>query len=585
MNHAFFLLILALTSAGLALLRAGHKKSGALILPMAIFLSLIVLPWRPINALTQKNKNFRHWAAPRMVRIRRNWYAVSGCFSVAIGLAMALRKPVQGRKSGWDEPGEQRSLDRALADRLNSRTSYQDTFLGLDQGGRQVCLTPVSRERHMQVIGPTRSGKSQFLLALAAQDMRAGMPVFFMEAKGDRCDFDQFLALADRRGRRSAVRYFNPQDPKSHSFNPIQKIPGQDATALANQLSRVLGREPTSSGEAQEYYKSVDYAKIQNMAEVFWSTGLAFTLRDCFHYFSYAECREKAFKLCNEPRLVEMTRREFEQNPNATALTSAIRPYTTGPLGDLLNTYSPEIKLDEIFEKKLLAYFAIPIGHLPVLANPLGRMLISGLLSVASWRQRAKDKPGPASVILDEFAEFSTPAFKSFIATVGSARFWTVLSHQDLGQLRNIRGMDIEAFESAVFNNSSGCKVCFRTPDPEDAEFWASALGTYQTMEDTERFQKTFLGSKGTGEMSRRKVESFKVHPNTLKNLKPGSALVFAPGNEDCLVRTARTFKLLNGNIPDIEAVTTATEAGLNLGSVIKPEQKKAALDKAGIIS
>jgi hypothetical protein len=585
MNHAFFLLIMALASAGLMILRAGYKKSGTLIFAPAIFLILALLPWKAVNALAKRNKNFRHWAAPRMVLIKRDWYAVAGCFSVGIGLCMAFRKPVYERKSGWDEPEEQRGLDRALADRLNSQASYQDTFLGLDQGGRRVCLTPVSRERHMQVVGPTRSGKSQFLLALSAQDMRAGMPVFFMEAKGDRGDFDQFLALADRCGRRSEVRYFNPQDPKSHSFNPIRKVPGQDATSLANQLSRVLGREPTSSGEAQEYYKSVDYAKIQNMAEVFWDTELQYTLQDCFYYFSYAECRKKALGLCKDKRLIEMTHREFEQNPNTTALTSALRPYTTGPLGDLLNTYSPEIKLDEIFEKNQLAYFAIPIGHLPVLANPLGRMLISGLLSVASWRQQAKDKPGPASVILDEFSEFATPAFKSFIATVGSARFWTVLSHQDLGQLRNIQGMDIEAFESAVFNNSSGCKVCFRSPDPEDAEFWASTLGTYQTVEDTERFQKTFLGSKGTGEMSRRKVESFKVHPNTLKNLKPGSALIFAPGHEDCLVRTARTFKLLNGKSPEIQAVTAVVEAGLDLGSVIKPEQKKADLDNEGINS
>jgi type IV secretory pathway TraG/TraD family ATPase VirD4 len=413
--------------------------------------------------------------------------------------------------------------------------------------------------------------------------MRGGMPVFFMEAKGDHGDFDQFLALADRSGRKAAVRYFNPQDPRSMTFNPIRRMPGQDVTALANQLSRVLGREPSSSGEAQEYYKAVDYAKIQNMAEIFWDTDLQYTLRDCFYYFSYDECREKAFGLCKDKRLVEMTRREFEQNPNTTALTSAIRPYTTGPLGDLLNTYAPQIKLEDIFTNDQLAYFAIPIGHLPVLANPLGRMLISGLLSVATWRQQEKVKPGPASVILDEFAEFATPAFKSFIQTVGSARFWTVLSHQDLGQLKNIQGMDKDAFESTVFNNTSGCKVCFRSPDPDDAEFWSSTLGTYETFEDTERFQKTLLGSRGTGEMSRRKVDHFKVHPNTLKNLKPGAALVFAPGHEDSLVRTARVFKLVNGKVPELSAVEAKAEPGLDLGAVVKPWQKKAAVNKTGV--
>ncbi len=583
MNQGFLLLIMALAGAALWLVGAGYRKSGAVVFAKATFLLLAFLPWRTVDAMAQRNKGFRHWALPRMGQLHRDWYAASGCFSVLLGLGMAFRKPAQRRKSSWDEPAEQKGLDRALADHLDSPTGSRDTFLGMAQGGRRVCLTPVSRERHMQIVGPTRSGKSQLLFALTAQDMRGGMPVFFMEAKGDHGDFDQFLALADGCGRGSEVRYFNPQDSRSLSFNPIRRMPGQDVTALANQLSRVLGREPSSSGEAQEYYKSVDYAKIQNMAEVFWDTGLQYTLRDCFYYFSYGECREKAYGLCKDKGLVEMTRREFEQNPNTTALTSAIRPYTTGPLGGLLNTYAPAIKLEDIFEKKQLAYFAIPIGHLPVLANPLGRMLISGLLSVATWRQQQKEKPGPASVILDEFAEFATPAFKSFIQTVGSARFWTILSHQDLGQLKNIQGMDKEAFDSAVFNNTSGCKVCFRAPDPEDAEFWSSTLGTYQTFEDTERFQKTFLGSRGTGEMSRRKVEHFKVHPNTLKNLKPGAALVFAPGHEDSLVRTARVFKLVNGKVPELAAVTAAPEAGLDLASAVKPAQKRAAVNEAGV--
>ncbi|MBI5631613.1 MAG: TraM recognition domain-containing protein [Elusimicrobia bacterium] len=585
MSQVLFLLMMAVMAASLVLLGLGYKKTGAAVFAKAAFIFLAFLPWRTVDLLVRDNARFRKWAVPRMGAVRRGWYSASGAFSLAVGLCIALRKSKQGRRSEWDEPKDQRGLDKALEKHLDRGAEKAGTFMGMAAGGRSVFLTPVSRERHMQIVGPTRSGKSQFLFALSAQDMRQGMPVFFMEAKGDHSDFDQFHALADRCGRGSAVRYFNPQDPRSHTFNPIRPVPGQDATALANQLARVLGREPKSSGEGKDYYLQVDYAKIQNMAEIFWKSGLQFTFRDCFYYFSRSECREKAFRACNDEALVAMARQEFEQNPDTTALTSAIRPWTTGVLGDLLNTYSPQIKLEDIFNDKQLAYFAIPIGHLQVLANPLGRMLISGLLSVATWRQQARVKPGPASVILDEFAEFATPAFKSFIQTVGSARFWTILSHQDLGQLRNIEGMDADAFESAVFNNTSGCKVCFRTPDPEDAEFWSSMLGTYSTFDDTERVQKSFLGTRGTGEMSRRKVEHFKVHPNTLKNLKPGSALVFAPGHEDTMARTARVFKLAGGRTPELEAVMPETEEGLDLASAAKPSQKTAVVNERGLRS
>ena len=502
------------------------------------------------------------------------------------GLAAAAMRRGGGRKAGWDAPGSLAGLDDALSAALEH--GLDATFLGMAKGRRPVAIDAKAREGHMQIIGPTRSGKSQLLFALAAQDMRQDMPVFFMEAKGDHRDFDQFLGLAQAAQRGHQVRYFNPQDEaRSMSFNPIRRLPGQDATALANQIARIIGREPTSSGEGQDYYRSVDYSKIQNMAEVFWSTGLEFTLQDCFLYFAKEECREHALRLCKDEKIKQAAALEFEKNPDTTALTSAIAPWITGPLGRMLNTYAPEIRLEEVFEKGQIAYFAIPIGHLQVLANPLGRMLISGLLSVAAHRQRSHVPPTPASVVLDEFAEFATPAFSSFIATVGSAKLWTTLSHQDLGQLKKVQGMDAEAFHSAVYNNTSGCKICFRTPDPEDAEFWSSTIGTYQTTEDTERVTKWLFGTRRTGEMSRRTVEHFKIHPNKLKNLEPGTALVFSPGKEDCLVRTARAYPQLGGRPAAPLFRPFAPEApGLHLEKVVKaPQTPGAALDHRGGLS
>jgi len=582
MSTAFFLATGAAGLAGLVLLGKGCKKSGAVMLGLCIAAFLALMPWRTFDLLIKENRNLAKWAVPRMHTIRLGWFGFSGAFGLLIGAFIAYAKPAGGRSPGWEVPEEQKGLDKALEACLAPESEDEGTLLGMDARGRKILLDARSREAHMQVVGPTRSGKSQLLFALSSQDMRRGLPVFFMEAKGDASDFDQFLGLALRCGRGHDVRYFNPQDPRSMSFNPIRKLPGQDATALANQIARIIGREPTSSGEGQDYYRSVDYAKIQNMAEVFWNTGLDFTLRDCFLYFGHESCRERAFTLCKDDKVAEAARHEFEKNPETTALTSAISPWTTRPLGALLNTYSPQIELDKIFDRSQLAYFAIPIGHLQVLANPLGRMLISGMLSVAAWRQQRREKPGPASVILDEFAEFATPAFASFIATVGSARMWTTLSHQDLGQLKKVQGMDAEAFNSAVFNNTSGCKVCFRSPDPEDAEFWASILGTFQTFEDTERVTKSFMGVRKSGEMSRRSVDHFKVHPNKLKSLPAGTALVYSPGCQDCLVRTARVFQLAGGKDAWLSPVPGSDKEGLHLESAVRVAQETGEMTQKG---
>jgi len=218
-----------------------------------------------------------------------------------------------------------------------------------------------------------------------------------------------------------------------------------------------------------------------------------------------------------------------------------------------------------VFDESQLAYFAVPVGSLQAVANPLGRMILSGLMAIAAKRQRSLKKPGPASIILDEFAEFATPVFASFIATVASAKFWTVLSHQDLGQLKKIQGMDVDAFRSAVYNNTSGCKVCFQTPEPNDAEFWASAVGTFKTFDDSERIQKGIFGERTRGDSNRRMVEQFKIHPNILKNLPTGTALVLAAGRQECLARTARVFKLLDDAVTPSVPITSEQGMDLNV--------------------
>lgn len=572
MSVLSFLVVLSLLLAGFGLLKADYKALGGTLCGLAVTAFLILMPLPAVLQLARSNHDFAAWFFPRRERVMLAWSAASVLFGAAAGLGAAR---LRHRKSPAEReiPDESKVVDKKFAAALKNRSPEAGTFLGVTRTGRAVSVLPVEREGHMQIVGPTRSGKSQLLLALAAQDMADGLSVFFMEAKGDRGDFDQFLKTAGRAGRVGDVRYFNPQDPRSMTFNPIRPVSGQDATALANQVARAIGREPTSSGEGQDYYRGVDYAKIQSMAEVFCATGRAFTLRDCYDYFAFEEARKKAFELCGDSKLADLANSEFKANEDTSSLTSALRPWTTGTLGALLNSYAPQIRLEEAFARGQAVYFAVPVGHLQVLANPLGRMVISGLLSVAASRQRAAIKPKPATVILDEFAEFATPVFASFVATVGSAKLRTILSHQDLGQLKRIQGMDAEAFNSIVFNNTSGCKVCFRAPDPEDAEFWAATLGTESSISDTERVKSGLLGDEHTGDRSRREVEQFKIHPNKIKSLPPGVALVVAPGRETCLIRTARVHGLLKDvALPELAVVG---EEPLDLRSAVKSFTKK----------
>ncbi|MDE2236582.1 MAG: TraM recognition domain-containing protein, partial [Elusimicrobia bacterium] len=419
-------------------------------------------------------------------------------------------------------------------------------------------------------------GKSQLLLSLCAQDMKARRSIFFMEAKGDVSDFQQFGRLARLTGRVEDLRYFNPADPLSMTFNPIRPVPGQDATEVANQISRAIGREPGGGGES-EFFRNVDYARIQTMTEIFMASGLEFTLKDAFYYFQFGPCRDLAYSYCKDKSLVALAKRQFEGAAgDTTALTANLRPWITGRLGQLLNSYEPQIRLEDLFSNDRLAYFAIPIGRLQVLANPLGRMVIAGLMGIAAMRQSMAKKPEPASVILDEFPEFATPVFASLIATVGSAKLWTIFSHQDLGQLKKVEGTPPESFFSALFSNSSGCKVFFHLPHPADAELIAKAAGTCTTVKTTEAVESGFFGDMGTGRKSMREVEEFLAHPNLLRALKPGLAVAWAHGGRASVVSTAAAHEVVDDATPVVLPELKGLPArGLDLASAMPKEQEE----------
>ncbi|MDE2293447.1 MAG: hypothetical protein KGL53_15305, partial [Elusimicrobia bacterium] len=179
MNHSL-LFAAGFAGAGLALLAFGFRKTAGALFAKGTFLMLVLLPSRPLHALERVNPGLRRWVHPRLPLLQRDWLAFAALWSVGVGLAVAFGRKRSGRKPEWDAPKEMWGLDSALGRRLDGQTRRTGTFLGMASGRREVCLADTRRERHMQIVGPTRSGKSQLLFALSGQDMRAGMPVFFM---------------------------------------------------------------------------------------------------------------------------------------------------------------------------------------------------------------------------------------------------------------------------------------------------------------------------------------------------------------------------------------------------------------------
>ncbi len=387
---------------------------------------------------------------------------------------------------------------------------------------------------HIQVVGITGCGKTQFLLGLAYQAMIRRWGVMFVSGKPSLTDWRTFSYLANKTARGNELYYFNPLDPESDSFNPIAPVSGKTTEIeVAHQIMRAIGREPPSSQERNDaFHRVVDFERILHLSSILVQLKRPFTLEDCYYFYADENAREHLLteaEKCGHSKMVEQARKQLQGEilkiSNPAGLTSSLRPWLAEPLTKQVNDYQPDISIPDLFMNGGLAYFSLSPGRIHQQANALGRQIIAQVLA-CSETLREKDTPRPPMLlILDEFSEYLTPAFTTLISQARSGQLCLILSLQDFGQLLRIEGMDKRAFTENVVNNAA-TKMFFSTLSPESAEKMSEIFGTKKTLKKSESYSFEWQGNIAHTGLSRREGEEFIIHPNWFKTNKTFMAAI-----------------------------------------------------------
>ncbi|MER0445979.1 TraM recognition domain-containing protein [Streptomyces sp. Edi4] len=101
-------------------------------------------------------------------------------------------------------------------------------------GERALALSPVESAQHLQVVGPTGSGKTVLLNNLMTQDMEAGRGVILIESKGDL--FNEALARVPERRLQDVVLLDVTDTAYPVGFNLLQGNP----YAVASEIQRLF---------------------------------------------------------------------------------------------------------------------------------------------------------------------------------------------------------------------------------------------------------------------------------------------------------------------------------------------------------
>jgi conjugal transfer pilus assembly protein TraD len=156
------------------------------------------------------------------------------------------------------------------------------------------------------------------------------------------------------------------------------------------------------------------------------------------------------------------------------------------------------------------------------LAAHLGALVIQDLKTAAGARL---DAPGarPAYVAIDEFSALGADHLLALLARARGAGIRVVLCTQELADLERAA----EGFRDQVLGNTA-TKLAHRQDVPASADTLAAIAGTRQTWHRTYQTNSIFSAglAEDTGMGSKRLVDEYLVHPNTLKTLRTGEAVL-----------------------------------------------------------
>ena len=154
------------------------------------------------------------------------------------------------------------------------------------------------------------------------------------------------------------------------------------------------------------------------------------------------------------------------------------------------------------------------------LAAQIGALVVQDLVTAAGHRLATPERP-QAVVGIDEFSALGADHVLALLARGRESGVTVLLATQELADLdRAAPGL-----RDQVLGNTA-VKIAHRQDVPASAQTIAQMAGTETVWEETRQVGRGLLGRYDTGRGTRRPSEQFIVHPNAIKSLATGEAVL-----------------------------------------------------------
>jgi hypothetical protein len=442
-------------------------------------------------------RRYPYWTLPAfvvLVSIPMTWAVIALAAMIAVSYGVPA----------WRQAAVRRR-DRAQA------ATPGKLRLGHDERGRAVWLTPGQLAAHGLIVGASGAGKSTTLLRILGEQIACGRPVVTIDLKGSPQFAHALEAEARAAGRPFAL--WTP-DGTSH-WNPLTH--GNPTELKDKLIATERFTEPHYQRAAERY--------VQIALQVLQSTGTQPSLAGVVALMEPRRLATTARRLggAEADRVQDyLTGLTSDQLSAVRGLGTRLALLSEGTAGPFLMPGRGGIDLRSALDGPEVVLFSLNSSRYGHLAAQLGTLVIQDLVSASG--HRLEDAAGPehplAIVAVDEFSALRSDQLLALLARGRESGVSGLLATQELSDLeRAARG-----FRDQVLGLTA-LKIVHRQDVPSSAQTIAEMAGTEHVWEDSHQLRGPFAPA-GASRGTRRSVERFVVHPNEIKTLPTGQAVM-----------------------------------------------------------
>jgi conjugal transfer pilus assembly protein TraD len=409
-----------------------------------------------------------------------------------------------------------------ILSRRRRATGRQDeVVLGVDPRGRLVRLGDYELSAHGLILGASGAGKTTTLLTILSDQVRRGRPVVAIDMKGSPAFVQALAEAAAAVGRPITVWTI---DGPAH-WNPLAH---GNATELKDKLiGTERFTEPHYQRAAERYIQTVLQVVGQTHPDRPPTLEEVVALMDPRRLAASLRSLDRPLRERVQDYLAGITHDQVSAVRGLGTRLAVLTESHTGPF--LVPSTDPEartIDLRAALSGPEVVVFSLNSSKYGKLAAQIGTLAVQDLVAASGDRllEPSRGRSLAQAVIgIDEFSGLGSDHVAALLSRGRESGMPVFVATQELADLeRASPGLrDLVLGVTAI-------KIVHRQEVPSSALTIAQIAGTEKVWEVTRQLGGSLLGGAGSGRGTRRQVEQFIVHPNEIKGLRTGEAVVIS---------------------------------------------------------